>query len=252
MPILIKGSGGRKAILQTKSITPRTYSTTYTPDDGYDGFSKVTVGGYTQTKPTGGDATEEDARKGKTFYSGGSLHTGTIEDVTLPLPSETHTFNDNNTLTVVSTYTPSKGYVSSTNKLITTKTLNIPTPGSGTYDCNYMTGDVSIDYSNSICYFGEIPFVSDKTLKYIMFTQSSSYADGDDDTITSMYIDCANNTAQVMYYNAYDRDRKNYTASYNSITSNSYVKFVIYSDHYMIEVKGYGRFSSYKYLAVYK
>lgn len=45
MPILIKGSGGKKAKLQQKTATPTTSSQTISPDSGYDGLSKVTVSG---------------------------------------------------------------------------------------------------------------------------------------------------------------------------------------------------------------
>lgn len=43
MPILIRGSGGAKAKLQEKIITPTTAQQIILPDTGYDGFSKVTV-----------------------------------------------------------------------------------------------------------------------------------------------------------------------------------------------------------------
>lgn len=53
MPILIKGSGGKKAKLQQKTATPSTSSQTISPDSGYDGLSKVTVSGVSKVAVSG-------------------------------------------------------------------------------------------------------------------------------------------------------------------------------------------------------
>lgn len=253
MPILIKGSGGRKPKLQSKTITPSTYSRSYTPDSGYDGFGEITISARpAQTKPTGGNAAAADVREGKTFYSGGSYLTGTMKDITLPVPTYTTSFTNNNTqLKIVASYTPSVGYVGSTNKVAVTKTLNIPQSSAAQAACEYLTGSFSIgpyDPTDHQYTFGTIPSVDGKTLKYILITQSCNDVLDDGDIITSIYLDANARTADITYYRYGAIQNLSYSKHFSTVTSNNDVWFRTND----ILTSGYGVFEKYDYLAVYQ
>ena len=255
MPILIKGSGGRKPKLQTKTITPYTYGQRYYPSSGYDGFSKVTISSRpAQTAPTGGNATAAEVRKGKTFYSGGNYLTGTMEDVTLPVPTYTTAFqNDNTKLKITSSYKPTAGYVSSTNKVSVSKTLNIPQSSASQTVCEYRSGSLSIgpwDPSDHQYLFGAFPDVSGKTLKYIFITQSCNDVLDDGDIITSIYVDVAAATADITYYRSGAIQNLSYSSHFTSITNSS--SRVWFRTDRCILTDGYGVFEGYDYLAVYQ
>ena len=79
MPILIKGSGGKKAKLQPKSTTPTKSTQTITPDSGFDGLSQFTVypipssyisPSYTQSSKTWTPGTSDQYISSGTYCSG--------------------------------------------------------------------------------------------------------------------------------------------------------------------------------------
>lgn len=79
MPILIKGSGGKKAKLQAKPATPTKSTQTITPDSGFDGLSQCTVypipssyvsPSYTQSPKTWTPGTSNQYISSGTYCSG--------------------------------------------------------------------------------------------------------------------------------------------------------------------------------------
>lgn len=257
MPILIKGSGGRKPRLQSKTITPYTSSRDYAPDNGYDGFGEITISACpSPITPTGGNAAVADVRKGKTFYSGGSLLTGTMEDATLPVPTYTTEFqNDNTKLKIAMSYKPTVGYVASTNKVSVTKTLNIPESSMAQSMCEYKhnTGfNLNYDSMNGY-YFFDVNATSAKTLKYVFITQavgSIAYKSGQHrDCLTSVYVDCEAGVAYIAYHPYEDGAQQNvFIDTLTTATSDFYLE----DNRLQITARDYKVYSDYDCLAVYQ
>lgn len=256
MPILIKGSGGAKPKLQSKTITPSTSTRSYTPDSGYDGFDKITISARpSSVTPTGGNATAADVRKGQTFYSGGNRLTGTMPDATLPVPSLFSSFeNDNTRLKIIADYRPTAGYVSSTNKVYLTKTLNIPESSMTQSMCEYRNGTINTgtpDINDFYTY--EIEAVSGKTLKYAIITQSTEYHTNiEEHYMTSIYVDCSTETAYVTI-NTYEHSHNVSIYTQDSTPYGGDIRYWNYSNgSCAIGIKGVGVYSTYHYLAVYQ
>ena len=260
MPIIFKGSGNKKPKLYKKNITPRTYSTTYTPDDGYDGFSEVRVYGYNKYY-TDGNASASDVRSGKTFYSGGSQKTGSMSDVTLPAPSVDYKFSSDNTQITLDIYytPPSKGYNASTSKRTTT--TDIALPETGITIPEYRTGTLSCStvfqngvYYNSIC---TIPNVSGKTLKYVYIAYSStSYTTNGDYVALNISANLTNEyTFGVSYMNLGDSSSDGNFAYYAEYSASTSDNIIINSNNgysIMLKQSDYSAYSQYKYIAIYE
>lgn len=261
MPILIKGSGGRKPKLQSKTISPSSNSSYYYPDSGYDGFNEITISASpSPITPTGGNATATDVRKGKTFYSGGNYLTGTMEDVTLPVPTYSTAFqNDNTKLKITSSYTPPVGYVSSTNKVSVSKTLNIPQSSASQAVCEYYTGSIVHSYSDSENYYEwDIRYIEGKTPKYFFITRNSDYfrsVPSDGTMINSIAVDCSLDTAYVSMFNFNDVGEPSESITYKPISTNKFVHFDYSknsSGNYILTTKAKGVYDGYFYLAIYQ
>ena len=72
----------------------------------------------------GGTATANDILKGKIAYSQELEIVGTIETVTQPTPTLTKETNSDGSITITATYTPKKGYTSSTTNKSNNMTLS--------------------------------------------------------------------------------------------------------------------------------
>ena len=258
MPILIKGSGGAKPKLQSKTITPSTSTRSYTPDSGYDGFDKITISARpSSVTPTGGNATAADVRKGQTFYSGGNFLTGTMPDATLPVPSLFSSFENGNTrLKIIADYRPTAGYVSSTNKVYLTKTLNIPESSMAQSMCEYRSGTIYSGSPDSNDYYRfVIEGVSGKTLKYAIITQSQSGAQtpSAESFVTSIYVD---RSAETVHVTISDYDHSYAVFMYTQDYTPAYPADIGCWDYgdggYCVEIKGVGVYYAYNCLAVYQ
>lgn len=108
MPILIKGSGGKKAKLQTKSTTPTKSTQTIKPDSGYDGLSQCTVDpipssyvspSYTQGSKTWTPGTSNQYISSGTYCSGQQTIKGDSNLTAANIKSGVNIFGVNGTLT---------------------------------------------------------------------------------------------------------------------------------------------------------
>lgn len=227
MPILIKGSGGKEANLQSKSITPTGSGKYYYPDDGYDAFSSFTVGKRAASYvPTGGNASVSEVRSGKKFYSGGTLKTGTMADVSMPNPSIIKSFNTDKTiLNVSSSFVPPVGYITSssvgTHSLSTS--VDVPVPDELQNECMFeISSPTSSDIRSETYYDYEIEWLDEsgsdysaaygKTLKYVIISGSygvnGGYGGGSEKQIAaSIFFDAVNKKATIVGFCG--------TASYN-------------------------------------
>lgn len=68
MPILIWGSGNKKAKLQSKTVSPSKKTQTVTPDETYDGLSKVIVNAIDPTGKIDNSIRLEDGKQGSIYY----------------------------------------------------------------------------------------------------------------------------------------------------------------------------------------
>lgn len=274
MPIIFKGSGNKKPKLYYDWFYPRTWTSTHTPKAGYDGFSSVRVYGYDYYK-TDGNASSSDVRSGKTFYSGGSSRTGNMSDVTMPLPSEEHSFSsDKKQITFTVSYTPpSTGY----NGYATTRTHTsyIDMPSAGNQSAVFKTGNVnSMHVFKGGVYYETIviPAIDGRTLKHLSFTASSETYDRENSTNT--YTKNGDNLVMTVHiYNFGESSQEGdntakivtgdissgniyYYAEYAEvdISSDNNIEITNASGSYSIGMKStkYSMAKTYRYVAIYE
>lgn len=93
MPILIKGSGGKKAKLQSKTVSPSISQQIVTPDSAYDGLNKVAVNAMKLQSKSVSPSTSAKAVYPDSSYDG-------LSSVTVnAAPTETKKITDNGTYT---------------------------------------------------------------------------------------------------------------------------------------------------------
>lgn len=129
MPILIRG-GGKSANLQEKTISPTTIKTIYTPDDGYDGFSKVTaLAMNTQAKTVTPTTSQQTITPDSGYDALSKVTVNALATATQATPSISVSSNG----LITASATQSSGYVSSgtksSTKQLSTKSSMIYTPG---------------------------------------------------------------------------------------------------------------------------
>lgn len=129
MPILIRG-GGKSANLQEKTISPTTIKTIYTPDDGYDGFSKVTaLAMNTQTKTVTPTTSQQTITPDSGYDALSKVTVNAMTTATQATPSISVSSNG----LITASATQSSGYVSSgtksSTKQLSTKNSMTYTPG---------------------------------------------------------------------------------------------------------------------------
>lgn len=147
MPILIRG-GGKSANLQEKTISPTTIKTIYTPDDGYDGFSKVTaLAMKTQTKTVTPTTSQQIITPDSGYDALRKVTVNALTTVTQATPS----ISVSSSGLITASATQSSGYVSSgtksSAKQLSTKDSTTYTPGTNNQTISagtYLTGTQTI------------------------------------------------------------------------------------------------------------
>lgn len=127
MPILIKGSGGKKAKLQPKSTTPTKSEQTIMPDSGFDGLSQFTVypipssyvsPSYTQSSKTWTPGTSNQYISSGTYCSGQQTIKGDSNLTAANIKSGVNIFG------VTGTCKPNGAYVAGANSDLLSNTIS--------------------------------------------------------------------------------------------------------------------------------